>query len=417
MRSFAREAAKLTAALARADRIAEVLTEDDVIEDRPHAYRGGRARGEIELEHVSFAVRRRARRRSRTSSIKIAAGQRLALTGPSGAGKSTLAALVARFYDPTEGRVLIDGRDARDCAQEWLRDQIAVVLQDTVLFTGTVRENIAYGSEASDAQIVDAAKAAAAHDFIQRLPDGYDTAARPAGHRALRRPAPAHRHRPHAAAQPADHHPRRAHHGARRRQRGPGHGRPRPPDARPHVHPHHPLGAARCAPPTRSSNSITDGSRRRSPLARALVTGCAGFIGSHLTEALLADGHAVLGVDCFNDNYARADKRANLARASDYDALRARDGDLVELDARALIEPCDVVFHLAGEPGVRSSWGPRFDRYTHHNVAATQRLLEAARELPGRALRVRVLVARSTATRSRCRRTRTTRRARSPPTA
>ena len=213
MRSFAREAAKLTAALARADRIAEVLTEDDLIEDRPHAYRGGRARGELELEHVSFqyAAERAA---LQDVSIKIAAGQRLALTGPSGAGKSTLAALVARFYDPTHGRVLIDGRDARDCAQEWLREQIAVVLQDTVLFTGTVRENIGYGSEASDAQIVDAAKAAAAHDFIQRLPDGYDTRARPPGHRALRRPAPAPRHRPHAAAQPTDHHPRRAHHGA-----------------------------------------------------------------------------------------------------------------------------------------------------------------------------------------------------------
>ncbi|MDA0167460.1 ABC transporter ATP-binding protein/permease [Solirubrobacter taibaiensis] len=180
MRSFAREAAKLTAALARADRIAEVLTEDDVIEDRPHAYRGGRARGELELEHVSFQYAGE-RAALQDVSIKIAAGQRLALTGPSGAGKSTLAALVARFYDPTEGRVLIDGRDARDCAQEWLREQIAVVLQDTVLFTGTVRENIGYGSEASDAQIVDAAKAAAAHDFIQRLPDGYDTELGPQG--------------------------------------------------------------------------------------------------------------------------------------------------------------------------------------------------------------------------------------------
>ncbi len=108
MRSFAREAAKLTAALARADRIAEVLTEDDLIEDRPHAYRGGRARGELELEHVSFQYASE-RAALQDVSIKIAAGQRLALTGPSGAGKSTLAALVARFYDPTHGRVLIDG--------------------------------------------------------------------------------------------------------------------------------------------------------------------------------------------------------------------------------------------------------------------------------------------------------------------
>lgn len=180
MRSFAREAAKLTAALARADRIAEVLTEDDVIEDRPHAYHGGRARGEIELEDVSFRYAHE-RPALQDVSIKLHAGQRLALTGPSGAGKSTLAALVARFYDPTSGRVLIDGRDARDCAQAWLRDQIAVVLQDTVLFTGSVRENIAYGADASDAAIVEAAKAAAAHDFIQRLPDGYDTQLGPQG--------------------------------------------------------------------------------------------------------------------------------------------------------------------------------------------------------------------------------------------
>lgn len=180
MRSFAREAAKLTAALARADRIAEVLTEDDVIEDRPHAFHGGRARGEIELEDVSFRYADE-RPALQDVSIKLRAGQRLALTGPSGAGKSTLAALVARFYDPTSGRVLIDGRDARDCAQAWLRDQIAVVLQDTVLFTGTVRENIAYGAEASDEAVVDAAKAAAAHDFIQRLPDGYDSQLGPQG--------------------------------------------------------------------------------------------------------------------------------------------------------------------------------------------------------------------------------------------
>lgn len=118
-------------------------------------------------------------------------------------------------------------------------------------------------------------------------------------------------------------------------------------------------------------------------MARALVTGAAGFIGSHLVDALLADGHAVLGVDCFNDNYAATDKRANLAHAFDHDAFELRVGDLVDLDPHALIEPCDVVFHLAGEPGVRGSWGKRFDRYTHHNVAATQRLLDAMVEHPG----------------------------------
>ncbi|RKQ91031.1 nucleoside-diphosphate-sugar epimerase [Solirubrobacter pauli] len=112
-------------------------------------------------------------------------------------------------------------------------------------------------------------------------------------------------------------------------------------------------------------------------MARALVTGAAGFIGSHLVDALLADGHAVLGVDCFNDNYAAEDKRANLAGANDHDAFELLTGDLVDLDAHRLVEQSDVIFHLAGEPGVRGSWGKRFDRYTHHNVGATQHLLEA----------------------------------------
>ena len=112
-------------------------------------------------------------------------------------------------------------------------------------------------------------------------------------------------------------------------------------------------------------------------MARALVTGAAGFIGSHLVDALLADGHTVLGVDCFTDNYAAADKHANLANAHDHDGFELLTGDLVDLDAHRLIEPCDVIFHLAGEPGVRGSWGKRFDRYTHHNVGATQHLLEA----------------------------------------
>jgi nucleoside-diphosphate-sugar epimerase len=114
-------------------------------------------------------------------------------------------------------------------------------------------------------------------------------------------------------------------------------------------------------------------------LARAIVTGCAGFIGSHLTESLLEDGHSVLGVDCFNDNYPRAEKFDNLTRAGEHDAFRLLTADLVDADADALLDGADVVFHLAGEPGVRASWGPRFDRYTHHNVQATQRLLEAAR--------------------------------------
>jgi ATP-binding cassette, subfamily B, bacterial len=178
MRSFAREASKLTAALARADRIAEILATDDVLEDG--TYRGPRATGAIELDDVAFAY---AGERPALDGVtlKLEAGKRLALTGPSGAGKSTLSALVARFYDPTGGRVKLDGRDVKDCSLQWLREQIAVVLQDTVLFSGTVRENIAYGTEATDKEVVAAAQAAAAHEFIRSLPDGYDTELGPQG--------------------------------------------------------------------------------------------------------------------------------------------------------------------------------------------------------------------------------------------
>jgi UDP-glucuronate 4-epimerase len=111
---------------------------------------------------------------------------------------------------------------------------------------------------------------------------------------------------------------------------------------------------------------------------RALVTGCAGFIGSHLTESLLGDGHDVLGVDCFSDNYERPQKLANLRTALDFDSFRFARSDLADADASRLLDDCEVVFHLAAEPGVRSSWGARFDVYLRNNVAATQRLLEAA---------------------------------------
>jgi nucleoside-diphosphate-sugar epimerase len=117
---------------------------------------------------------------------------------------------------------------------------------------------------------------------------------------------------------------------------------------------------------------------------RALVTGCAGFIGSHLTEALLADGYDVAGVDCFTDNYPAPEKAANLARAREHPRFALHLADLAAADPRPLLDGCDVVFHLAAEPGVRSSWGRRFERFLRNNVDATQRLLEAARETPGR---------------------------------
>jgi UDP-glucose 4-epimerase len=114
------------------------------------------------------------------------------------------------------------------------------------------------------------------------------------------------------------------------------------------------------------------------PGRHALVTGAAGFIGSHLTERLLAEGVTVTAVDCFTDYYDRALKHANLERARAHDRFRLIELDLGAADLAALPE-VDVVFHQAAQPGVRASWGAEFAAYTHHNVLATQRLLERYR--------------------------------------
>jgi UDP-glucuronate 4-epimerase len=118
-------------------------------------------------------------------------------------------------------------------------------------------------------------------------------------------------------------------------------------------------------------------------MSSVLVTGCAGFIGSHLTDSLLGDGHDVVGVDCFTDNYERADKLANLERARDHDRFELRPVDLATADVARLIAGCGVIYHLAAEPGVRASWGSRFERFVRSNVTATQRLLESARDVAG----------------------------------
>jgi nucleoside-diphosphate-sugar epimerase len=115
---------------------------------------------------------------------------------------------------------------------------------------------------------------------------------------------------------------------------------------------------------------------------RALVTGCAGFIGSHLTESLLADGWSIVGVDCFNENYGRGQKLRNLERSMELPGFEFVPIDLSRGDLQDLVDDSDVVFHLAAEPGVRSSWGTRFEAYLRNNVAATQHLLEAARRSP-----------------------------------
>src|SRR5665213_596454 len=125
-----------------------------------------------------------------------------------------------------------------------------------------------------------------------------------------------------------------------------------------------------------------DQRRFAEPSSRALVTGAAGFIGSHLAEALLETGVEVRGVDCFNDNYGRSQKLHNLRHLSAWENFEFIPVDLARGSVRHLTDDCELVFHLAAEPGVRTSWGDRYEQYLRNNVLATQHLLEAIRDSP-----------------------------------
>jgi ATP-binding cassette, subfamily B, bacterial len=149
-------------------------TEPEVVE-REDAVELGRARGHLAARGVSFAYPNRLETLS-DISFDAEAGERVAIVGHTGAGKSTLMSLLVRFYDPSGGRIEIDGVDLRDLKLKSLREQISVVLQEPLLFSGTIGENIRYGRlEATQEEIEAAARAANAHDFIVNLPDGYDT--------------------------------------------------------------------------------------------------------------------------------------------------------------------------------------------------------------------------------------------------
>jgi len=163
----------LEGAAAGAQRCFEVLDHENDVQDAPDAKTITATRGELAFEHVDFGYDS-TRLILEDVDLEVGSGHTVAFVGGTGAGKSTLLALVPRFYDPNRGRVLLDGQDLRTITKKSLRQQISIVLQDTLLFSTTIRENIAYGRpDATEEEIVGAAKQAQAHDFIMRMADGY----------------------------------------------------------------------------------------------------------------------------------------------------------------------------------------------------------------------------------------------------
>jgi ATP-binding cassette, subfamily B, bacterial MsbA len=167
----------LQEALGATKRLFEILDTVPEIADAPNAQPLPRVAGHIQLDRVSFAYKDNEKVHTlHDISLEVNPGEVLALVGPSGAGKTTLVNLMPRFFDATTGNICIDGVDIRSVQVKSLREQIGLVPQETLLFGGTVRENIVYGKlEATEAELIDAARAANAHDFIQQLPNGYET--------------------------------------------------------------------------------------------------------------------------------------------------------------------------------------------------------------------------------------------------
>jgi subfamily B ATP-binding cassette protein MsbA len=173
------ELSKMTDAYSKAaigyERIREILDMEGEVKDQPGARRVSRLKGDIEFDHVTFAYDP-ACPTIDDRSFKITAGQIAAFVGPTGAGKTTIISLISRFYDPIKGSVRIDGTDLRAYQQRSLREHISVVLQETVLFQGTIWQNIAYGKpNATRAEIIKAAELANASEFIEKMPRGYDS--------------------------------------------------------------------------------------------------------------------------------------------------------------------------------------------------------------------------------------------------
>src|SRR5271165_1534634 len=174
-----KDLATTTNAIAQAavgvERVRAILDTDSIIPEKPDAIEARNIKGDIVFDHVAFGYSVEAKVLGDVS-FHIKPGQLVGIVGPTGSGKSTVVSLIPRFYDPSAGRVMIDGRDVRDYKLRSLREQVGYVLQDTVLFRGTILENIAFGRPgATREEIVEAARTANADEFIARMPKGYDT--------------------------------------------------------------------------------------------------------------------------------------------------------------------------------------------------------------------------------------------------
>jgi len=166
---------QVSAAVGGVQRVFELLDTKPAIQDKPNAVELPTVQGKIMLNDVSFGYNQETPVLQNVP-LEIRAGEILALVGPSGAGKSTILNLIPRFYDPTGGSIQVDGYDLRDVTQDSLRHQIGIVPQETILFGGSIRENILYGRlDANEAEMIEAAKAANAHEFIMAFPKQYDT--------------------------------------------------------------------------------------------------------------------------------------------------------------------------------------------------------------------------------------------------
>ncbi len=175
IRELAQRYNTFQATMAASERIFGLLDTAPDLVDKPDAYELPPIQGRVDFDHVSFAYKD-GEPVLQDVTIHAEPGERVALVGETGAGKSTIIRLLARFFDVTEGAIRIDGHDIRDVTQASLRRQLGVVLQDTFLFGGTVRENIRYGRlDATDEEVEAAAKAVGAHEFISKMPQGYDT--------------------------------------------------------------------------------------------------------------------------------------------------------------------------------------------------------------------------------------------------